>query len=714
MTNAFLLFAAAAQMATTWCEKSVPADAWTEYPRPQMVRENWTNLNGTWDYALVTNNAAGIPVTHATGKIRVPYCFESPLSGVGRLVTAADRMIYRRMVDLHPKAGRRLLLNFEAVDYSAQVFLNGVEATDVPHEGGNLPFTVDLTPFAKEGSNALEVRVWDPTDSQYGGRGKQSAAPGGCFYTRVSGIWQTVWLEDVPDEHVTAFAVDADLDAATATFRVESSKSREAAAEIVVTDAGREIARGVAGKPIKIPGALKLWTPDAPHLYGYEMRLGADRTTGYFAMRKASTVEDRNGDRRFALNDEVFYPLATLDQGWWPDGLLTPPCEAAMKHDILTLKACGFNAMRKHIKVEPRRYYYLCDVLGMAVLQDLPCGFRSNAYDDQEFARLRYGFSRQEMKDMIDHLRNAPCVLMWIPYNEGWGQPGAALTREMLRWVKRYDPSRLVNGPSGWNDWEGGARFKDVAKGWESGFVQGPRDFDADRKPSSDSVDMHKYPGPAMPGAGGGRVSFLGEYGGLGLKIPGHLWNESGSWGYAGTGKVTSRDETQAHYLKLLDGVRDLVTHGLAGSVYTQTTDVETEINGIMTYDRKVLKFDAAALKQAHGKVLATSWDLGRKGWSPSADGTVEAAGAGTYRMYVKTAALKAGNPKVDGKEIAPAARERDAARTWTFCGDVPFAGKTAKVAFSDPAGVVFMPAGDPMRPPEARVQRDFYAESMR
>ena len=696
-------------MTTPWGENGAPEDAWTQYPRPQLRRDGWTNLNGIWDYALVTNTASGVPVVRKTGKIRVPFCFESVLSGAGCTVSPQDRMIYRRTVDLHPKAGRRILLNFEAVDYSTQVFLNGVEVTDVPHEGGNLPFTVDLTPYAHEGANALEVRVWDPTEWQYGGRGKQSASPAGCFYTRVSGIWQTVWLEEVPSCHVVDYVVDTDVDAGLAVFRfnVAGGLPSEASVELEVFDGDRLLSRcassgGADAVRVRLPEGFLLWSPDHPQLYTFRARVGGDVFEGYFAMRKVSTVEDRNGDRRFALNDEAFYPLATLDQGWWPDGLLTPPCEAAMEFDVRTLKAFGFNAMRKHIKVEPRRYYYLCDKIGLAVFQDLPSGFEGRDYGNPDFARRRYGFSRAELKEMIDHLRNVPSIVAWVPYNEGWGQPAADLTRETLRWTKRYDPTRLVDGPSGWNDWEpNGRRFNSIAVGWGSGFAANAKScLDADGKPSSDAVDLHSYPGPAMPGAGG-RVSFLGEYGGLGLKIPGHEWKAGGGWGYAGTGSVTNRAATQARYLELLDKVRDLVTHGLAGSVYTQTADVENEINGLITYDRRVLKFDADALRRGHERVLATARALGGKGWLPAADGTVDLGRAGRYRLYVATAALARGNPKVDGREVTPARARRDASRQWTDCGEVAVAGAKAKVEFSDLRRVVFMPVGDPLRPPE-------------
>ena len=607
-----LLFAAA--LTTAWGEKVNADNAWREYPRPQMVRANWTNLNGWWDYAITTNSANGLVSEVQKGRILVPFAFESPLSGVGRLIGPAERMIYRKTLTLDPKPGRRTLLNFEAVDYSAQVFLNGEEVTDVPHEGGCLPFSVDLTPYAKAGENALEVRVWDPTESQYGGRGKQSFSPSGCFYTRVSGIWQTVWLEEVPEAYIRDYKVTSDIDNSTVIFEFDLAGRGDVEVKVEgVLQSGESSESGEV--VVRIPNA-ELWSPENPKLYEFTAKYGKDEIRGYFAMRKFSKAEDRNGNLRFTLNNEFCFPLGTLDQGWWPDGLLTPPSEAAMEHDIRTLKECGFNMMRKHIKVEPRRYYALCDKLGILVWQDLPSGFRDRAYEDQTFARQRYGFSRQELKDMIDHLQKVPSIVVWVPYNEGWGQPGADLTRETLRWVRRYDPTRLVNGPSGWNDWEGGKYWKRTMHDWKGGFQNAPKCLDADGRPSSDIVDLHAYPGPGMPDAGGGRVSFLGEFGGLGLKIPGHLWNETNSWGYADTGKVTDRTENQNHYLELWAKVADLAKHGLAGAVYTQTTDVELEINGLMTYDRKVLKYDAATLKAAHDKVVKAALETATKGGS--------------------------------------------------------------------------------------------------
>ena len=608
----FVLSTVLAVLMTPWGENGAYLTGHADYPRPQLVRANWTNLNGLWDYSLETNTVNGIVVERARGKIRVPFCFESALSGVGVPVTPEDRMIYRRTVELHPRRGFRTLLNFEAVDYSTQVFVNGVEATDVPHEGGNLPFSVDITPYVKDGVNRLEVKVWDPTEGQFGGRGKQALNPSGCYYTRVSGIWQTVWLEEVPEDYIRDCRITTDIDNSTARFEFDLAGRGDVMVKVdEVSQSGES---GESGEVVvKIPNA-ELWSPENPKLYEFTAKYGEDEVRGYFAFRSVSKAVDAQGHMRFFLNGRPFYPLATLDQGWWPDGLLTPPCEEAMAFDLRMLKDMGFNSLRKHIKVEPRRYYYLCDRLGLAVIQDLPSGHEGMAQIDKPAARRRYGFARGEFKEMIDHLRNEPCIIMWMPYNEGWGQPTSDLTRETLRWTRRYDPSRLVGGPSGWDDWEGGRHMKSWLTKWKGGFETAPEALAADGEMSADTVDWHVYPGPALPVADRGRLSFLGEFGGLGLRVPGHLWKEDAAWGYGDTSKATDPNEMQGRYLKLMSEVRGLVGKGLAGSVYTQTSDVEIEINGLATYDRKVVKYDVMALRAAHKAILSEVEKLIQKG----------------------------------------------------------------------------------------------------
>ena len=594
----------AAAMMTAFGEKVTAENAWREYPRPQMVREGWTCLNGTWDYAIVSNDVDGIVRNVAAGKILVPFPIESALSGVGRL-TAADEMIeYRRAFDAEPVAGRRLILRFDGVDFRAQVFVNGVEA-GIPHEGAQTGFSYDVTDLVRKGSNDLLVRVWDPTEGFVNSLGKQSLKPQGCFYTRVSGIWKTVWLESVPETWIERFNAIPDIDSGKVGFVFEvNGEEPRAEVEVEVKDSdGKVVARGKGrgGRRFEIamPKGFRLWSPEEPNLYRFAAQCGEDRVDGYFAMRKFSKAKDKDGVLRFFLNNQPYFIIGTLDQGCWPDGLLTPPSEEAMAFDIATLKRCGYNMMRKHIKVEPLRYYALCDKLGLLVLQDMPSGDGTKLFDFAH-ANVAYGSVRREWKGIMDELMAVPSIVMWIPYNEQWTQPCDVLTADTLRWTREYDPShRLVNGPSGWRDFEGGDKSHDAKdRAWTK--------FPAEGEPvSCDSVDRHDYNfRPSMHATNPGRVSFLGEYGGIGCRVAGHLWTED-AWGYGNTGGDTNRVALQQKYVDLSAHVAGLAKKGLGGAVYTQTTDVEGEINGIMTYDRKVLKFDPAALKKAHDAIRA-------------------------------------------------------------------------------------------------------------
>ena len=597
---------------TEWGEKATPENAWREYPRPQMVRGNWTNLNGEWDYAVTSvTNTPGRPEKWA-GKILVPFAIESALSGVGRLLEPDQFLWYTRKIQVEKKDGERTLLHFGGVDFRAMVFIGHREVTDVPHAGAHEPFTLDITDFAEPGENELTVCVWDPTgrreDFSINSRGKQDLAPHGCFYTRVSGIWQTVWMEQVPEKYIRGYKVTTDVDNSTVKLDLDLVGSGEVEVQIHEV-AGKTFTTPVAEDgdgtvvEVKIPDA-KLWSPEEPNLYHFTAKYGKDMISGYFGMRKFEKRKDAKGIWRFYLNNKPYYVMATLDQGWWPDGLLTPPSEEAMAHDIRTLKDCGFNTMRKHIKVEPLRYYALCDRMGLLVLQDLP-SFNGVAQSPYRVETVTgYGFQRYELKAMIDNLRKVPSIVMWIPYNEGWSQPGEFLTHATLDWVRRYDPTRLVNGPSGWCDFEGGSPLFDCHPKWEI-----PHKPDGVCE-AGDVVDQHCYRGPEMPPVNARRISFLGEFGGLGHPVEGHLWKTAkGSWGYGGIEDTKTREGLEKTYLGLMDRLEDLARKGLGGSVYTQTTDVEIEINGLMTYDRKVLKYDPKVLRAAHEKIIAAARD---------------------------------------------------------------------------------------------------------
>ena len=579
--------AQAASMTTTWGGKVTPENAWRGYPRPQMVRANWTNLNGEWDYAVTSvTNTPGRPEKW-DGKILVPFPIESALSGVGRLLRPDEFLWYTRTIECDPKPGERILLHFGGVDFRTMVFVGHDEVTDVPHEGGQNPFTLDITDYVKKGGNELTVCVWDPTEDFVNSRGKQSFNPSGCFYTRVSGIWQTVWMETVPENYIKSYKVFTDIDKGTVRFEFDKV---EGAGEVEVTT--------------DMPKDFECWSPENPKLYHFTAKYGRDVVNGYFGMRKIEKRKDGRGHMRFFLNNKPYFMIGTLDQGWWPDGLLTPPSEEAMEYDVKVLKDCGFNMLRKHIKVEPQQYYAMCDRLGILVIQDLPSG--TGEWRDPMKAETvkRYGLQRQEMKEMMDDLQPFASIVMWNPYNEGWTQPGEFLTHSMLDFTKRHDPTRLVNGPSGCWDWEGGHL---LPEGW-----QWEKRVLTQHKPdgvceAADTVDMHLYRGPAMFAVNDRRISFLGEFGGLGHPVAGHLWKEpkggKGNWGYGGIEDTKTREGLEKTYLGLMERLGELAENGLGGSVYTQTTDVEIEINGLLTYDRKVLKFSPEVIRKAHEMV---------------------------------------------------------------------------------------------------------------
>ncbi len=565
---------------TKWGKQVTPENAWQEYPRPQLVRKDWQNLNGLWNIAIVEK---GVLNPKPDGQILVPYPVESALSGVGKSVTKDQVVWYSRTFEV-PAAWKRhrVLLHFGAVDWEATVTVNGKELGT--HRGGSDPFSFDITDALKDGPNELTVRVWDPTDAGAQPRGKQVSNPHGIWYTPVTGIWQTVWLEPVGEAYVTAIRSEVDVEAGRVTFHVGVANAKPGDTYGISVKASPN--QGTA-QPLRIPvgkphsitlAEPNLWTPDSPNLYEISVYVqrgpnGLDRCDSYFAFRKISVGKDKNGIPRMMLNNEPVFQVGPLDQGWWPDGLLTPPSDAAMKYDLEVLKKMNFNMLRKHIKVEPARLYYHCDKLGLLVWQDMPSGMAAgrkqgvapNAPQDAVFTEDEKKQFRTELQAMIDHLRFFPCIVVWVPFNEGWGQHD---TNDILKWVKEYDPTRLVNGPSGWAD-----------RGY------------------GDMKDMHNYPGPGMFPTMPERVSVLGEFGGLGLPVKGHLWKEKDNWGYQ---SFKTEAELRQRYRQLMLRMHPLIGQGLSAAVYTQTTDVEVEVNGLMTYDREVIKFDVAEMAAWH------------------------------------------------------------------------------------------------------------------
>lgn len=541
------------KLRTKWAADVTPTRVLPEYPRPEMARPAWQNLNGLWDYAIL-DAAAAKPETFA-GKILVPFAVQSQLSGVAAPVTDQQRLWYRRT--FRPGAiarGSRVLLHFGAIDWEAHVFVNGREVGT--HSGGYDPFSFDITSALKgTGDQELIVSVWDPTDKGPQPRGKQVLEPKSIWYTAVTGIWQTVWLETVPDSYITNLEIGTDASAGTITVTVRSNSGASGNAQVAVSDGSRQVANGTgpADQPIvvRVPQP-KLWSPDQPFLYDLRVKLGRDEVQSYAGIRSIAVQRDTAGVNRLFLNGKPLFEFGLLDQGWWPDGLYTAPTDEALASDIETTKRLGFNLIRKHVKVEPARWYYHADRLGILVWQDMPSGGDTTPQNRDMFAT--------ELEHVVDALRTHPSIVMWVPFNEGWGQHE---TERYVQWLKQRDPSRLVNNASGWND-----------------------------KSVGDVSDVHSYPSPIRPPLEDKRAAVLGEFGGLGLPLEGHTWIEKGNWGYR---SYKSTEDLGQAYRDLLYQLRILVGEGLSAAIYTQTTDVEIEVNGMLTYDRAVVKLPADA-----------------------------------------------------------------------------------------------------------------------
>ena len=548
---------------TRWAAAVSPTNVWPEYPRPQLVRADWKNLNGLWDYALTDAATSHPPVFD--GKILVPFPVESALSGVMTNLSEHGQLWYRRSFSVPPHwRGQRVRLHFGAVDWRCQVRVNGRDIGQ--HQGGYDAFTFDITDALRwNGSEEISVCVTDPTEGDQP-RGKQSRKPEGIFYTSTSGIWQTVWLEPVPEISIDALKLAPDVDAKSLRLHVAANSfSDNVRVETVASIAGKEVAR-VTGKPnselVLNFSAPHLWTPDDPFLYDLKVTLRdgdktLDTVTSYFGLRKIALRKDEQGFTQMALNNEFIFQIGTLDQGFWPAGLYTAPTDAALRSDIEFLKKSGFNLTRKHVKVEPDRWYYWCDKLGLLVWQDMPSGNNATADGRREF--------ENELSRMVEGLEDHPSIIVWVLFNEGWGQYD---TETLADWLKKLDPSRLVDSASGWTDLRVG-----------------------------DMNDMHNYPGPNMPAPEPRRASVLGETGGFGLVVTNHVLTPH-SWGYV---MLNDRAELAARYtqsLKQLWRLHNL--RGLSAVIYTQTSDVETECNGLLTYDRAVEKIDSAVLAAAN------------------------------------------------------------------------------------------------------------------
>lgn len=577
---------------TPWAEKVTPQNAHREYPRPQLQRQNnWQNLNGLWKYKITNKDQKEIPSSW-DGDILVPFAVESALSGVAKRVTKDDALWYNNQITIDKKLNKRkIFLNFGAVDWECDIYVNGKHVAN--HQGGFDPFSIDITNALKKGKNQdIAIRVWDPTSDGPQPRGKQINDPHGIWYTPVSGIWQTVWLESVPETHIVSTKQTPDVDQSILKISTELSTVKPGD-EILVEayDNNNKIAE-VKSNPgeeaqLKLNNP-QLWSPESPKLYDLKVKVlrkgkVVDEANSYFAMRKISLKKDANGIQRMYLNDKFVFHYGPLDQGWWPDGLHTAPSDEALKFDVVKTKEMGFNMIRKHIKVEPARWYRHCDSIGVLVWQDMPSGDLGGNIWDMNPGKIRFGkhdkdrtpeseaIYKKEWKAIMSTLHNFPSIVVWVPFNEAWGQ---FKSKEIVDWTIQNDPSRLVNGASGGNFGAPGHIF-----------------------------DIHNYPDAAMPSPelfGDKYVLVLGEYGGLGLPVDGHTWQQKDNWGYQ---SFKNADELKKRYQEVVTDLSNLIPLGLSAGVYTQTTDVEIETNGLMTYDRKVIKIPANELKEIHSKL---------------------------------------------------------------------------------------------------------------
>jgi beta-galactosidase/beta-glucuronidase len=576
------------KITSPWADKVNPDAPLPDYPRPQMVRSNWTNLNGLWQYAILPKSQKAIPAAYQ-GKILVPYAVESALSGVGKTVGKDSLLWYKRTISVPNIKGKSVLLHFGAVDWLCIVYVNGKEVGT--HKGGYDPFYMDITSALKKGAaQDIAIQVWDPSDDGPQPRGKQVKTPNSIWYTPVTGIWQTVWLEAVPQTYIASTIQTPDVDAKALKVKAVIEKVKPGdQVKVSAWDGSSKVAEKTIEANSEISLSIpnpKLWSPSSPFLYDLQysvVRNGKviDEVKSYFAMRKVSMKPDNAGIQRMLLNDQFVFQYGPLDQGWWPDGLYTAPTDEALKFDIEKTKEMGFNMIRKHVKVEPARWYTHCDQMGILVWQDMPSGDLGNRWEmrpgvygkatDRDRSSESENIYHTEWREIMDDLHNFPSIIVWVPFNEAWGQ---FKTKEIVNWTMQKDPTRLVNTASGGN-------FENV------GHI----------------IDLHNYPEPLMPDPdlyGKQRVLVLGEFGGLGLPVENHTWQEKNNWGYQ---SFKNKDDLLKRYAEFIDNMPHLISRGLSAAVYTQTTDVEIETNGLITYDRKVIKIPVEKLREIHSKL---------------------------------------------------------------------------------------------------------------
>ena len=582
---------------TRWADEAMCDLPLKEYPRPQMVRDCWMNLNGMFDFAI-TDYDENEWCDDYKYQIRVPFAVESCLSGVCKRVDADDMLWYSKKFTLTDDfKGKRVLLHFEAVDWKCKVFVNKQEVGE--HIGGYNPFCFDITDKLTDGENTLTVRVWDPTDASWQNRGKQASESHGFWYTSTSGIWQTVWLEGVNEDYISSYRLTPDIDEGV--LKIATDVKGEGALRIKVFDGDKLVneAEITADDKVAVPDA-KLWSPEDPFLYDFVLELvkdgkAVDSVKGYFGMRKFS-IGEHEGYARLFLNNKPYFQKGLLDQGYWSDGGMTPPTEEAMIYDIQKMKDLGFNMLRKHIKVESHRWYYLCDKIGMLVWQDMVSGGKAlnlfhagvlpnihgtlnpfiyltkkdNAYKTFNRDKIEWRVQfEEEYEEMIDNLYNFTSICCWVPFNEGWGQFDA---KRIGDWTKQKDPSRFCDHASGWYDQKG-----------------------------ADFRSMHKYILPVILPKYDGRPIVLSEYGGYSHNIEGHVWNFSKSFGYQ---MYNSKDALTKAYRNLHEKqIIPNIKKGLSATVYTQVSDVEFEVNGMLSYDRELVKLHEDVVRELNEKM---------------------------------------------------------------------------------------------------------------
>ena len=570
---------------TKWGKELDPKNVWPEYPRPQLERKDWLNLNGPWSYSIREPDYLK-PEKH-DGKILIPFSLESSLSGVMKSLTDKQVIWYEKEFEFPEEwNGKKILLHFGAVDWKCTLYVN--EAKIGEHSGGYSPFYFDITNRIKEGINKIVLQVYDPTNRGEQPIGKQTLSPGSIWYTPISGIWQTVWLEPVNENYITKLEINNDYDnkEIKITFKLNSEEKLPLDVKLEFNENEIQTIQGNSNEEITIKISdedFHPWSPSEPNLYNIKAELLSkegkviDSLVSYTTIRKIEQRKDLSGNFRIFLNNKPLFNMGTLDQGFWPDGLYTPPSEEAMIYDIQKLKDLGFNTIRKHIKVEPWRYYYQCDKIGMMLWQDMPSGDLGgnkwepdvlNGGTDVERSQESKNTYYKEWEEIIDHLKFFQCIIIWVPFNEAWGQ---FETEKTVEFTKEKDPLRLINAASGGN-----------------------------HRVCGNIIDLHSYPGPRQAFKEDSLINVLGEYGGLGLNIEGHTWNED-NWGYA---VFKTKEEVTERYEQYIDELIRLIESGFSAAIYTQTTDVESEINGLITYDREEVKIIEERIKAANEKLI--------------------------------------------------------------------------------------------------------------